>query len=86
MCEKSKDNILEYFVAAVNQHGFKLDISLIMNGAIVTGTLVSDSQYFGELSKTFEDDSDVARQLEKCLQIQEASQKQAAIKKCIVFI
>lgn len=67
MSEETKDNILEYFVAAANKHDFELDISLLMNGAIVTGTLTSASHYFEELSKSFKDGSDVAKQLGEML-------------------
>src|SRR5690625_2955436 len=67
MSEEAKDNILEYFVAAANKHDFELDISLLVKGAIVTGTLTSASHYFDELSKSFEDGSDVSKQLGKML-------------------
>lgn len=67
MSEASKDNILEYFAAAANKHDFELDISLLMKGAIVTGTLTSASHYFEELSKSFKDGSDVSRQLGEML-------------------
>ncbi|WP_164214954.1 gas vesicle accessory protein GvpU [Virgibacillus sp. YIM 98842] len=67
MSEETKDNILAYFAAAANKHDFELDISLLMKGAVVTGTLTSASYYFEELSKSFKDGSDVSRQLAEML-------------------
>lgn len=63
MSEETKDNILESFVRAANKYDFELDISLLVNGAIVTGTLISASNYFEALSESFKDGSDVAQQL-----------------------
>lgn len=37
----AKDDVLESFVQAANQDDFSLDITLMINGAIVTGTLIS---------------------------------------------
>jgi hypothetical protein len=59
----NKDAILEFFVQAANKHDFTLDITLNVNGAIVTGTLVSAKDYFDTLSENFEDGSDVAQKL-----------------------
>jgi hypothetical protein len=59
----NKDTILEFFVQAANKHDFTLDITLNVNGAIVTGTLVSAKDYFDALSENFEDGSDVAQKL-----------------------
>lgn len=56
----SKDNVLEAFVEAANKDEFTLDISLLVNGAIVSGTLVSAKEYFKSLSKTFKDGNDTA--------------------------
>ncbi|MFA1818885.1 gas vesicle accessory protein GvpU [Virgibacillus oceani] len=67
MSEEAKDNILEYFVAAANKHDFELDISLLVKGAIVTGTLTSASHYFEKLSNSFMDGSDVSKQLGEML-------------------
>ncbi|MFD2924983.1 gas vesicle accessory protein GvpU [Halobacillus naozhouensis] len=63
MSEAAKDNILEFFVRASNKHGFELDISLLVNGAIVSGTMVSAKEYFEHLSESFEDGSDVSQEL-----------------------
>ncbi|MEL3972165.1 gas vesicle accessory protein GvpU [Rossellomorea oryzaecorticis] len=59
----NKDAILEFFVQAANKHDFTLDITLNVNGAVVTGTLVSAKDYFDALSENFEDGSDVAQKL-----------------------
>ncbi|MEN1970607.1 gas vesicle accessory protein GvpU [Lentibacillus sp. N15] len=58
-----KDNILETFVKAANNHGFELDISLLVNGAIVTGTMISAKDYFENLSESFADGNEVAQEL-----------------------
>ena len=60
---ESKDSILEFFVQAANKHEFTLDITLNVNGAVVSGTLVSAKDYFDALSENFEDGSDVAQKL-----------------------
>ncbi|NAO99110.1 gas vesicle protein GvpU [Halomonas sp. MG34] len=56
-----KDNILSYFVVASNKHDFNLDISLLVNGALVSGTLISAQDYFQTLSKSFEDGNDISK-------------------------
>ncbi|MGX5792086.1 gas vesicle accessory protein GvpU (plasmid) [Staphylococcus equorum] len=61
----SKDDILEAFVEVANKDGFTLDISLLVNGAIVSGTLVSAKDYFKSLSKSFKKGNDVAQELSK---------------------
>ncbi|UOR13518.1 gas vesicle accessory protein GvpU [Halobacillus amylolyticus] len=63
MSEAAKDNILEFFVKASNKHGFELDISLLVNGAVVSGTMVSAKEYFENLSESFEDGSDLSQEL-----------------------
>lgn len=60
---ESKDSILEFFVQAANKHDFTLDITLNVNGAVVSGTLVSAKDYFDALSENFEDGSDVAQKV-----------------------
>lgn len=68
-----KDNILAFLVQATNKHDVSIDITLNVNGAIVTGTIVSAKEYFVSLSETFEDGSEVAQQLsEKFAQAGEA--------------
>ena len=59
----TKDNTLEYFVKASNKHGFSLDISLNVNGAVISGTMISAKEYFDYLSETFEEGSEVAQAL-----------------------
>ncbi|ASK62119.1 gas vesicle protein GvpU [Virgibacillus phasianinus] len=59
----SKDNILEFFVKAANKHDFSLDISLLVNGAVISGTMISAKEYFESLSESFEDGNDIAQAL-----------------------
>ncbi|MFD2627992.1 gas vesicle accessory protein GvpU [Oceanobacillus kapialis] len=59
----TKDNILSHFVFASNKHDFNLDISLLVNGALVSGTLISAQEYFQLLSKSFEDGNDISQAL-----------------------
>src|SRR5699024_5979493 len=63
----SKDNILEFFVKAANKHDFTLDISLLVNGAVVSGTMISAKEYFETLSESFEDGNDIAQALSEQL-------------------
>lgn len=63
----SKDNILEFFVKASNKHDFSLDITLLVNGAVVSGTMVSAKEYFETLSESFEDGNDIAQALSEQL-------------------
>ncbi|MCJ0933248.1 gas vesicle protein GvpU [Virgibacillus halodenitrificans] len=67
MSENAKDNILEFFVAAANKHDFELDISLLVHGAIVTGTLISATEYFDNMSQSFEDGSDISQKVSQQL-------------------
>ncbi|RIO47886.1 gas vesicle protein GvpU, partial [Staphylococcus hominis] len=58
----NKDGMLESFVEATNENGFALDISLLVNGSIVSGTLVSAEDYYKSLSESFTDGNDVAKE------------------------
>lgn len=64
----TKDSILEFFVQAANKHDFSLDITLNVNGAVITGTLVSAKDYFNALSETFEGGNEVAQKLSEQLE------------------
>lgn len=64
---KSKDSILEFFVEASNKHGFTVDVTLNINGSVVTGTTVSAKEYFEKLSGKFENGKDIAQQLSEQL-------------------
>ncbi|KMJ57773.1 gas vesicle protein GvpU [Bacillus sp. LL01] len=59
----SKDSILEFFVQAANIHGFSLDITLNVNGAVISGTLIPAKDYFETMSETFEDGNEVAQKI-----------------------
>ncbi|WP_100333823.1 gas vesicle accessory protein GvpU [Bacillus alkalisoli] len=63
----TKDSILEFFVRASNKHGFSLDITLNVKGALITGTLVSAKEYFDTLSETFEEGNEIAQKVSKLL-------------------
>ncbi|MUV37882.1 hypothetical protein JNUCC1_01688 [Lentibacillus sp. JNUCC-1] len=67
MSDASKDNILEFFVYAANKHGFELDITLVVNGAIVTGTIIPAYDYLDQLSESFEGGNDVSQKLSEQL-------------------
>ncbi len=58
-----KDSILEFFVQAANRHGFSLDITLNVNGAVISGTLISAKDYFETMSETFEDGNEIAQKI-----------------------
>ncbi|MCM3619535.1 gas vesicle protein GvpU [Sutcliffiella horikoshii] len=62
-----KDSILEFFVQAANQHDFSLDITLNVNGAVVSGTLIPVKDYFDAMSETFEDGNDIAQKISEQL-------------------
>ncbi len=68
----SKDSILEFFAQAANKHDFSLDITLNINGAVVSGTTISAKEYFESLSENFEDGNEIAQKLSE--QLQEAGQ------------
>lgn len=63
----AKDSILEYFVQASNTQDFSLDISLNINGSVVSGTLISAKDYFETLSQKLEDGSEISQKLSEQL-------------------
>lgn len=67
----NKDGILEAFVSQANENGFALDISLLVEGAIVSGTLVSAEDYYKALIESFKEGNDVAKEFSE--QFAEAS-------------
>ncbi|UAL46609.1 gas vesicle accessory protein GvpU [Sutcliffiella horikoshii] len=62
-----KDSILEFFVQAANSYDFSLDISLNVNGAVISGTLISAKDYFEAMSETFEDGNEIAQKISEQL-------------------
>ncbi|MED2974942.1 MULTISPECIES: gas vesicle accessory protein GvpU [unclassified Fictibacillus] len=60
---QSKDSILEFFVKACNKHGFSLDITLNVKGAVITGTTITAQEYFETLAETFEDGNEIAQEI-----------------------
>ncbi|RDY71563.1 gas vesicle protein GvpU [Halobacillus trueperi] len=61
------DNILRNFVKAANQGDFSLDLTLNVNGALVTGTTVSAKKYMQSLSRTFENGNEISQELSEKL-------------------
>ncbi|MFP7492428.1 gas vesicle accessory protein GvpU [Terribacillus saccharophilus] len=64
----AKDEILSFFVQAANHHDFSTDITLHVNGTLVTGTIVSAASYFSSLRDSISEENDVAKQLKEALQ------------------
>lgn len=60
-----KDPILEFFVQAANNRGFTLDLTLQIEGCLITGTLMSAKDYFMDLSEGFEDSDDITQAISK---------------------
>lgn len=63
----SGDPILGFFVQATNKHDLNLDITLNVNGALVSGTTISAKDYFDGVSETFEDGNDLSRKISEQL-------------------
>ncbi|CDQ19176.1 hypothetical protein SAMN05192559_101171 [Halobacillus karajensis] len=61
------DNILQNFVKAANQGDFSLDITLNVNGTLVTGTTVSAKKYMQSLSGTFDGGNEISQKLSEKL-------------------
>ncbi|WP_078392688.1 gas vesicle accessory protein GvpU [Shouchella patagoniensis] len=71
----TKDSSLEFFVRAANKHDFSLDITLNVNGAMITGTTISAQEYFETLGESFEDGNEVSQKLsEEFLKAGEAAE------------
>ncbi|QAS54685.1 gas vesicle accessory protein GvpU [Halobacillus litoralis] len=68
------DNLLKNFVKAANQHDFSLDITLNVDGALITGKTVSAQKYLEYLSNNFEDGNEISQTLSE--QLAEASQRE----------
>lgn len=62
-----KDSILEFFVQASNKHDFSIDITLNVNGAVISGRMVSAKEYFEALSESIQDGGEVAKKLSEQL-------------------
>ncbi|MFY4776283.1 gas vesicle accessory protein GvpU [Metabacillus sp. RGM 3146] len=57
------DPILEAYIVAANHDDFTLDITLSVNGLLVSGTLISAWEYFDKLSALFEKGTSISRDL-----------------------
>ncbi|WP_082231982.1 gas vesicle accessory protein GvpU [Halobacillus massiliensis] len=55
------DDILQTYVKAANNHDFSLDITLNVNGALISGTTMSAKEYLNSISDVFEDGNDVSQ-------------------------
>ena len=52
---------------AANSYDFSLDISLNVNGSVISGTLISAKDYFETMSETFEDGNEIAQKISEQL-------------------
>ncbi|ALC83622.1 MULTISPECIES: gas vesicle accessory protein GvpU [Bacillus] len=82
----SKDSTLEFFVKASNKHEFSLDITLNVNGSVVTGTIISAHEYFETVSETFEDGNEIAQKISEGLVKASESAKNSSQESDIGFI
>ncbi|MGG3572938.1 gas vesicle accessory protein GvpU [Bacillus gobiensis] len=82
----SKDSTLEFFVKASNKHEFSLDITLNVNGSVVTGTIISAHEYFEMVSETFEDGNEIAQKISEGLAKASESAKNSSQESDIGFI
>lgn len=64
----TKDSTLEFFVTAANKHNFALDITLNVNGILISGTTISAQEYFESLGESFEDGNEISQKLAEELQ------------------
>ncbi|MGI8315445.1 gas vesicle accessory protein GvpU [Halobacillus mangrovi] len=71
------DNLLLTFVKAANQQDFSLDITLNVNGALVTGTTVSAQKYLESISRSLEDGNDVSQSISEKLSKASQSAKES---------
>lgn len=55
------DDVLSTFVKAANHHDFALDITLNVNGALVSGTTVSARKYLESLAARFEEGNELSQ-------------------------
>ncbi|MBM7551303.1 gas vesicle accessory protein GvpU [Thalassobacillus pellis] len=61
--QSSKDDVLSMFIRAANNHDLSLDITINVNGSLVTGTTTSAQSYFEKMSENFKDGNDIAEAL-----------------------
>ncbi|MBH0230841.1 gas vesicle accessory protein GvpU [Halobacillus yeomjeoni] len=66
------DDLLLTYVKAANQKDFSIDLTLNVNGALVTGTTVSASKYLQSLSESLEEGDEVSKAISE--KLAEASQ------------
>ncbi|MCP3032206.1 gas vesicle protein GvpU [Halobacillus sp. A1] len=72
------DDLLISFIKAANNHDFSLDITLNVNGALVTGTTISAEEYLDSLSQKFGDGNEVSKALGENLSEASKSAKDAS--------
>lgn len=82
----SKDSTLEFFVKASNKYDFSLDITLNVDGAVITGTVISAQEYFEKASESFKDGNDVAQKISEGLASASESAKNSSQESDIGFI
>ncbi|QGH37111.1 gas vesicle protein GvpU [Gracilibacillus salitolerans] len=81
----STDSILGFFVQATNKHDFNLEITLNVNGALVSGTTISAQEYFEELSEAFEDGNEVSKKISEQL-VQASEGAETSTNESVSFI
>ncbi|KHE72834.1 gas vesicle accessory protein GvpU [Halobacillus sp. BBL2006] len=72
------DDLLLTLVKAANQNDFSLDITLNVNGALVTGTTVSAQKYLESISRTLEDGNETSQEISQKLSKASQSAKESA--------
>ncbi|WP_173918096.1 gas vesicle accessory protein GvpU [Halobacillus sp. Marseille-Q1614] len=55
------DDVLQTFVKAANNYDFSLDITLNVNGALISGTTMSAEEYLNSISSVFDEGNDVSQ-------------------------
>ncbi|UOQ44142.1 gas vesicle protein GvpU [Halobacillus salinarum] len=70
------DDLLLTFVKAANQHDFSLDITLNINGALISGTTISAQRYLESLSNVFEEGNEVSQAIGEKLSASSQSAKE----------
>ncbi|WP_181347934.1 gas vesicle accessory protein GvpU [Thalassobacillus sp. CUG 92003] len=58
---ETNDEMLTMFVEAANKHDFALDMTLNVNGSLVTGTTISAQHYFETIASDLNNGNDIAK-------------------------
>ncbi|MFG6146760.1 gas vesicle accessory protein GvpU [Halobacillus sp. B23F22_1] len=72
------DDVLVTFVKAANNYDFSLDITLNINGALVSGTTMSAEDYLEGISNVFEEGNDISQAIsEKLAEASKAAKEES---------